>query len=67
MVGLVAPTGTPEDPEPVIRRLHAETAAALGAPDVREGLARQGAESATSTPEEFRQLTAADIARWSGV
>jgi len=50
-LGLLAPAGTPG---PVIRRLHAETAAVLGTPDVREGLARQGAEAATSTPEEFQ-------------
>jgi tripartite-type tricarboxylate transporter receptor subunit TctC len=30
-------------------------------------MARQGAEAATATPEEFRDLIVADIAKWSDV
>lgn len=63
-LGLLAPAGTPE---PVVRRLYAETAAVLAAPEVHEQLTRQGAEAATSTPEEFRDVIATDIARWAEV
>ncbi len=63
-LGLLAPTRTPE---PVIRRLNAETVAVLERPEVREQLARQGAEAATSSPEEFRAIIAADVARWAEV
>jgi tripartite-type tricarboxylate transporter receptor subunit TctC len=63
-LGLLAPAGTQDG---IIRRLHAESVAILGAPEVREGMARQGAEAATATPEEFRDLIVADIAKWSDV
>jgi tripartite-type tricarboxylate transporter receptor subunit TctC len=63
-LGLLAPAGTPEA---VLDRLHAETAATLAQPAVQDAMARQGAEVAASTRQEFERLIAADIARWSDV
>jgi tripartite-type tricarboxylate transporter receptor subunit TctC len=63
-LGLLAPAGTQGW---IIQRLHDESVAVLGASEVREGMARQGAEAATGTPEEFRDLIVADIAKWSDV
>jgi tripartite-type tricarboxylate transporter receptor subunit TctC len=63
-LGLFAPAGTPG---PVVRRLNAEANAVLGAPEVRDGLLRQGAEPATATLEECARLVGDDVARWAGV
>lgn len=63
-LGLFAPAGTPE---PLVRRLNAEANAVLGAPEVRDGLLRQGAEPTTATVEGFARLVADDVARWAEV
>jgi tripartite-type tricarboxylate transporter receptor subunit TctC len=52
-LGLAAPAGTPE---PVVKRLHQELTAVVKDPAVAEQLVKNGAEPATTTPEEFRQL-----------
>jgi tripartite-type tricarboxylate transporter receptor subunit TctC len=62
--GLVAPAGTPRA---ALDRLGAELRRALEAADVREQLARQGAEAAYTTPEAFAALIRADTAKWARV
>ena len=62
--GLFAPAKTPAE---IIARLHAETARALAAPDVREKLHAQGAEPVGSAPEEFRAYIRAEIDKWGRV
>lgn len=62
--GLLAPAGTPQ---PVIRRLHDEIARVIALPEVRERLNALGVDPASSTPEEFTRLIAADIAKWTAV
>ena len=62
--GLLAPAGTPR---PIIDRLHAEIAKALGDPQVTAKLAPQGIEVITSTPEEFQARIKADIVKWAKV
>ncbi len=57
--GLVAPKGTPR---PVIERVQAALAKTLSAPDVREGLAGQGADLFPGNAEEFRKFLAQDVA-----
>jgi tripartite-type tricarboxylate transporter receptor subunit TctC len=48
--GILAPAGTPRE---IIARLNSETVAALGRAEVRDALAKQGAEPIPSTPEQF--------------
>jgi tripartite-type tricarboxylate transporter receptor subunit TctC len=48
--GILAPAGTPHD---VITKLNAEVAAALAKAEVKDALAKQGAEPIPSTPEQF--------------
>ena len=62
--GLFAPARTPPE---IVARLHAETAKALAAPEVREKLLAQGAEPIGSSPEEFRAYIRAEIDKWGKV
>jgi putative tricarboxylic transport membrane protein len=57
--GLVAPKGVPA---PIVDRLHAALVKTLALPDVKEGLARQGAEVFTGSPEDFRRFLEQDRA-----
>jgi tripartite-type tricarboxylate transporter receptor subunit TctC len=58
--GLLAPARTPQ---PVLARLHADTARAVAAADVREKIAAQGATAVGNTPQEFAAFMAAEITR----
>ena len=62
--GVYFPAGT--SPE-TVRRLHAEATRGLGAPEVRERLAKSGNEYVMSTPEEFTAFVRAEIAKWTKV
>lgn len=62
--GLLAPAGTPE---PVIRKLNDELRAILAMPDVKSGLAEQGAQSRYSTPQAFGEMIEADAVKWADV
>ena len=59
-----APAGTPQA---IVARLNAELAKSSKAPDVLSRLAPDGGEAVGSSPEQLRQLVAADIARWRKV
>lgn len=59
--GLMAPAGTPQAR---IARLHGLVVTALGQAEVREQLARLGAQAVGSTPESFAEALRADIARY---
>ena len=61
---VVAPAHTPRR---IVARIQADTARFLAAPDVRERLAREGAEPVGSTPDESAAYLSAEIARWAGV
>jgi tripartite-type tricarboxylate transporter receptor subunit TctC len=61
---LLAPARTPV---PVIARLNAALNEALKTPKVAEQLARQGFETATSTPQELKGVIERDLLRWSRV
>ena len=52
-------------PLPVVTRINSEINAALGSPEVREILAREGATARTSTPDSFGKFMRAELARWS--
>src|SRR3989454_506510 len=58
-VGMFAPAKTPRD---VVNRLHRETAKTLRSPDVREKLARLGAEAMGYNPEQFNVYLREEIA-----
>jgi tripartite-type tricarboxylate transporter receptor subunit TctC len=59
--GLLAPADVPDA---IIRKLNAESVAALRQPDVVAKLASVGSESVAGSPEEFRNLIASEIAKW---
>ena len=63
-LGLMAPAGTPPT---IVDRLAAESVAVLATLDVRELLAKQGAEVLTSTPGELKKLVESDLEKWSKV
>ena len=62
--GLFAPAKTSAT---VVSQLNKEVVSALARPDVKERLARSGAESASSSPEVFGAIVRDDIARWGKV
>ena len=61
-VGISVPAGTPR---PIVARLAAEFARALGASDVRERMATLGAELVSVQGEAFTLMVRADQARWA--
>jgi tripartite-type tricarboxylate transporter receptor subunit TctC len=60
--GLVAPAGTPPD---IVARINAELNRALHDPDIVEKTAQLGIELAPTTPGQFGNDIAADVAKWS--
>jgi tripartite-type tricarboxylate transporter receptor subunit TctC len=58
---IVAPTGTPAEN---VKRLRDEVAKVLAQPDVRNFLAKQGAEPVGSTPEQFGAFIRTETAKW---
>ncbi len=62
--GFLAPAGVPA---PLVRFLNAELNAVATSPEMQARLVGLGIESATSTPEEFRALIRAEIAKWAEV
>lgn len=62
--GVLAPVATPRE---LIARLNADLARTMGAPDVRERLAGEGAEPTVGTPEQFAAFIRSEIAQWTKV
>jgi tripartite-type tricarboxylate transporter receptor subunit TctC len=62
--GFYATGGTPPE---IVRRLYNESVRGLGAPGVRERLAKSGNEYVMSPPEEFTAFLRAEIAKWTEV
>ena len=52
-------------PEPVIRKMHADTVKALADPATRSRLEQLGVGLIGSTPEELKAHLAAEMAKWS--
>jgi tripartite-type tricarboxylate transporter receptor subunit TctC len=52
-------------PEPVIRKMHADTVVALADPATRARLEQLGVGIVGSSPEELRAYLAAEMAKWS--
>ena len=62
--GVVGPAGMPA---PLVERLHQELMRVLAQPDVRERIVNDGSEPVGSSPREFRDFMAADLAKWAKV
>jgi len=62
--GVFAPAATPRD---IIGRLNAEISRALTLPDVRARLAREGAETAPNSPEQFGKFIQSEIAKFARI
>ena len=62
--GMWAVAGTPQ---PIIARLHAETAKILQMQDIKDIWASQGAESGGQSPAEFATLIRSEIDKWGKV
>lgn len=62
--GIFAPAGTPPA---VVERLNKEFTAALRSPEMRERLARMGAEPAPMTPGDFQQFVRSEMAKYEKV
>lgn len=62
--GVFAPAGTPA---PVVERLNKAFTAALQTPEMRDRLARMGAEPAPMTPAEFGQFIRSELAKYEKV
>jgi tripartite-type tricarboxylate transporter receptor subunit TctC len=60
--GLLAPAGLPK---PILHRLNTEIVRIVEQPAFREGVAAEGSEVVTSTPEKFREFLIADVAKWA--
>lgn len=56
-----------ETPPRIITRFASSLHRALQADDVKQRLASQGLDTAVSTPDEFRKIVAADLAKWAKV
>jgi tripartite-type tricarboxylate transporter receptor subunit TctC len=63
-MGMIAPATTPE---PVIATLQRATVEIVTSPDIRGKLAAQIMEPIPTTPEQFRDRIAFDVARWAPV
>jgi tripartite-type tricarboxylate transporter receptor subunit TctC len=61
---LLAPARTPQ---PIIRRVHAETVKILKLPDLSAQLLAQGAEPVGNSPQELSKFIADEIRRWTAV
>jgi tripartite-type tricarboxylate transporter receptor subunit TctC len=62
--GIVVPAGTPQ---PIVQRLNRELAKILDMPDIRKGLAEQGADIQGGTPAWFDGFMREESARWGAV
>lgn len=62
--GVFAPAATSKD---IIGKLNAEISRALTLPNVRERLAREGAETAPNSPEQFGKFIQSEIAKFARI
>jgi len=60
----LAPARTPA---PVVRRIRDEVVRVVKIPEVRERLAQMGIDPVANTPDQFRRIMVADIAKWTAV
>ena len=61
---IFAPTGTPAS---IVNKISAEIASAIKSPDVRDFMAKEGAEPVGSTPQEFATFFKGEVDRYAAV
>lgn len=59
--GILAPKGTPE---PIVKEIHAQIAAALESGRLKETLAVEGADTLSGSPTEYAALIKSETAKW---
>jgi tripartite-type tricarboxylate transporter receptor subunit TctC len=64
ITGYYAVVGPAGLPRPILERLNTEVRRAVGSPDVRDILTREGTEPVTTTPAELAALMKKEIAAW---
>jgi tripartite-type tricarboxylate transporter receptor subunit TctC len=64
LIGLLAPTGTPE---PIIAKLSTTLNEALGDPVLNSKMLEVGANPEMSTPEQYKKLMIEDQKKWGGI
>ena len=62
--GVYAPKGTPGG---VVSALHRAVTNTIQTPEIRERLARDGAQPVGNTPAEFAKINSAEVAKWAKV
>lgn len=62
--GIIGPANLPKD---IVNRLNAEIRTALASPAVRDRFKTLGADTAPSTPEEFRELSRSETIKWAKI
>lgn len=62
--GVFAPDGTPRE---IIQQLNTDIVRIIHAPDVRDLLLKQGADSYATSVEEFAKVVQRDVAKWAKV
>jgi tripartite-type tricarboxylate transporter receptor subunit TctC len=62
--GIIGPANLPKD---IVQRLNTEIRTALASPSLRERFRFLGADTAPSTPEEFRELSRVETAKWAKI
>jgi tripartite-type tricarboxylate transporter receptor subunit TctC len=62
--GVLAPAGAPQG---IVSKLNAEITRIMNLAEVKERLAAQGAETMTSTPQEFASFIRSETAKWAKV
>ena len=62
--GILAPSGTPAS---VVKLINGEIRSLLQTDDARASFAVRGLEAAASTPDEFRAIVTAELARWTRI
>ncbi len=62
--GIIGPANMPKD---IVNRLNAEIRTALASPAVRERFRFLGADTAPSTPEEFREMSRVETVKWAKI
>jgi tripartite-type tricarboxylate transporter receptor subunit TctC len=61
LFGLVVASGTPRE---VVRKIHADVATVLRAPEIQARMAEMGMDPHPVTPEQFDALIKAEVERW---